>query len=214
MYTVKPCRHRLAERGMTLIEVVIFIVIVGVAIAGVVLLMNMTTRHSGDPQLRKQAIAIAESLLEEVEMAHYTYCDPADAQAPFATAAVVGAAGPQPVGSSAASGGCTNAASIEQVGPESGNARPYDNINDYVSALGAPQSIAISDVNGTAITGFAGTYSATLAVAKATLPGMATDPGANTSLGSALLITVTVTYQGGSVTLDGYRTQYAPQLIP
>jgi hypothetical protein len=57
-------------------------------------------------------------------------------------------------------------------------------------------------------------HMATLTISKATLPNMTTDPGASATLGSALLITVVVNYQGGSVQLDGYRTQYAPQLMP
>lgn len=57
-----------AQQGLTLIELVIFIVIVSVAVAGVLLVFNLTASHSADPLIRKQALAVAESLLEEIEL--------------------------------------------------------------------------------------------------------------------------------------------------
>jgi len=54
------------QQGMTLIELILFIIIVGVALAGVLSVFNVATRHSADPLVRKQAVAIAESLLEEL----------------------------------------------------------------------------------------------------------------------------------------------------
>lgn len=56
------------QHGVSLIELVMFIVIVGVALAGIVLVMNVVTRGSADPMVRKQAIAAAYSLLEEIEL--------------------------------------------------------------------------------------------------------------------------------------------------
>lgn len=57
--------------GVSLIELIIFIVIVSVALTGILLVMDQVTRHSADPLIRKQAIAIAESLLEEIELQDY-----------------------------------------------------------------------------------------------------------------------------------------------
>ena len=57
-----------SERGFSLVEVIIFIVIVGIAIAGVLGVMNITTAHSADPLIRKQAVAVAESMLEEISL--------------------------------------------------------------------------------------------------------------------------------------------------
>lgn len=56
------------QRGISLIELIIFIVIISVALTGILLVMNQVTRHSADPLIRKQAIAAAESLLEEIEL--------------------------------------------------------------------------------------------------------------------------------------------------
>ena len=54
--------------GVSLIELIMFIVIVSVALTGILAVMNVTTRGSADPLVRKQALAVAESLLEEVEL--------------------------------------------------------------------------------------------------------------------------------------------------
>ncbi|MDD2929581.1 MAG: type II secretion system protein [Sideroxydans sp.] len=56
------------QRGISLIELIMFIVIVSIGVTGILLVMNQTTAHSADPLLHKQALAVAESLLEEVEL--------------------------------------------------------------------------------------------------------------------------------------------------
>lgn len=58
----------LRQRGISLIELIIFIVIIGAAMAGVLLVMNQVTRSSADPLIRKQALAVAESMLEEIRL--------------------------------------------------------------------------------------------------------------------------------------------------
>jgi len=56
------------QRGISLIELIMFIVIVSVAVAGILLVLNVTEKGSADPLIRKQALAAAQSLLEEVEL--------------------------------------------------------------------------------------------------------------------------------------------------
>ena len=81
-------RHRpRAEHGISLVELIVFIVIVGIAAAGVVGALNMATRASTDPMIQKQALAIAEALLEEVQLQPFTYCDPDDPNAASALSA-------------------------------------------------------------------------------------------------------------------------------
>ncbi len=58
----------LVQRGISLIELIMFIVIISVALTGILLVMTKVTSHSADPLLHKQAIAAAESLLEEIEL--------------------------------------------------------------------------------------------------------------------------------------------------
>lgn len=187
---------RILQSGLTLVELVIFIAVVGIAVAGVLLVMNYITSRSADPQLRKEAIAVAEALLEEVEMSGFTYCDPLDTNFRTATGTFVGA------------NGC--ATTVENVGPEPGNTRPYDNVNDYVSAYGVPQAL-VGDVTGNTALIPAG-YAATLMETPEALGGITSgSPPASTNV---LRITVTVSYSGGSVTLEGYRTRYAPNFMP
>ena len=55
-----------AQQGLTLIELIISIVIIGIALAGVLSVMNLTTARSADPMIQHQALAIAEAYLEEI----------------------------------------------------------------------------------------------------------------------------------------------------
>ena len=62
------------QSGFSLIELVISIVIIGIAVAGILNVMNVTTQHSADPMIQHQALAIAEAYLEEIELK--AFCDP------------------------------------------------------------------------------------------------------------------------------------------
>jgi len=60
--------------GFTLIELIIFIVVVSVGLTGVLASLNISVKNSADPLRPKQALAIAEGLLEEILLK--SYCDP------------------------------------------------------------------------------------------------------------------------------------------
>jgi MSHA pilin protein MshD len=62
------------QRGFTLIELIIFIVVVSAGLAGILSVMNTVVKSSADPMVRKQAMALAESILEEIMLKEY--CDP------------------------------------------------------------------------------------------------------------------------------------------
>lgn len=180
------------QSGISLIELIMFIVIVTASVAGILVVMNNVSGHSADTLQRKQALAIAESLLEEVELMPSTFCDPDDANASTAVSAVLGA------------GGC--ATTLEGMGPEAGETRyvapQFDNVNDY-NGFNMPAGGGIRDVTNNTIAGLNG-YAATVAVAQAALGAV---PAAE-----SLRITVTVTAPDGEqVVLDGYRTRYAPR---
>jgi MSHA pilin protein MshD len=55
-----------SRRGFTLVEMVVLIVVIGIAVAGVLLVFQNTVRRSADPQVHKQALAIAEAMLDEI----------------------------------------------------------------------------------------------------------------------------------------------------
>lgn len=59
------------QRGLTFVELIVFIVVLGAALAGVLLVFNQVVARSADPLIRKQMLAIAESLLEEIEAQPY-----------------------------------------------------------------------------------------------------------------------------------------------
>ena len=54
------------QRGLSLIELVVFIVVVSVGVVGILSVFNITVKASADPVVRKQAIAVAEGMLDEV----------------------------------------------------------------------------------------------------------------------------------------------------
>jgi len=62
-------RHK--QLGVTLVELILSMVIISIALTGVLTVMNLTVRHSADPIVNHQAIAIAESYLEEVLLQTY-----------------------------------------------------------------------------------------------------------------------------------------------
>lgn len=191
------------QRGLTLIELIVFIVIVGVALAGVLTVLNHTAMHSADPIIRKQALSIAEALLEEAMAQPFTWCDPDDPQAATATSNAVGATG------------CTSAALVEALGPEGAETRgTYDNVSDYVNADGSAISgdgfglgdatHPIRNIAGTATAPLG--YTASIRVEDSGLNGIAA--------ADALLVTVTVSASGETLQVQGYRTRYAPNSVP
>lgn len=185
--TERGLGSRTRSRGVTLIEVIMFVVIVGIAAGGILMVFANTTRASADPLIRKQALAIAESLVEEVRMMPFTFCDPDDPAVTTATSPA----------------GC---AVPEAPGPEGGETRysaltPFDNVNDY---NGFAMAGGILDVTGATMAGL-GAYSATVAVGGIVFGGI---PATN-----AQLITVTVTGPNAiTVILNGIRTRHAPNL--
>lgn len=182
------------QSGVSLVEVIIFIVIVSVGVAGLMSVMNVTTKYSADPMIRKQAIAVGESLLEEVMLHPFTYCDPDDPNALTATSTA----------------GCTSVATTEGLGVEGGETRysnvtPFDNVNDY---HGFQMLAGIYPVNdGTTLVTGLENYKASVKMTSmdANTFGLPADPGA------VLRIDVTITdANGNDVGLTGYRFRYTP----
>jgi MSHA pilin protein MshD len=66
-----------AQRGLTLIELVISIVIIGIAAAALYSAMAAISGRSADPLLRQQSLALAEAYLEEIELQAYAVTAPA-----------------------------------------------------------------------------------------------------------------------------------------
>jgi MSHA pilin protein MshD len=192
-------RHN--QRGISLVELIMFIVIVSVALAGILLVMNTVTRGSADPLIHKQSLAIAESLLEEVELMPFTYCDPDDPTAATATSTAECSVRIESAGLDAA---FVPYQAIDET--RYSNTAPFDNVNDY-DAFSMSGAGGIKDITGAAISAALNGYSASINVSNTTLPDVAA--------GDALLIAVTVTGPDGvGVVVEGIRTRYAPRMLP
>ena len=59
------------QSGISLIELVIFIVIISVALTGITLIYINATRYSADPMMRIRSIELAQSTLEEILLKAY-----------------------------------------------------------------------------------------------------------------------------------------------
>ena len=66
------CTERRRQFGLSLIELIVFIVIVSVGIVGILAVFNVAVKASADPMLRKQSIAIAEALMDEIMSKAYS----------------------------------------------------------------------------------------------------------------------------------------------
>jgi len=182
-----PRTRRQALRGLSLIELIVFMIVLSTALAGVLQIFVQATANSADPAIRRQALAIAQSLLEEVQLMPFTFCDGDDANVETASSIA----------------GCASAA--DAIGPEAGEGRfatpQFDHVNDY---HGYTMTAGIVDITNAPVAGLSA-YSASVSVAAAALNTI------TAASGDALRITVTVTGPGGvSLALDGYRSRYAP----
>lgn len=182
---VRRCQH-----GISLVELVVFIAVLGVGIAGILGVMNLTVRGSASPLAQKQALAIAEAYLEEALAMPFTYCDPDDPAAANAQN----------------TGACATA---ELVGTEGGETRagtpPFDNVSDYANLSGVPAGLDAVPIGGL------GAYQVAVAVAEHSL----TDGANPVPAAASLRVTVTVTGPNDTVVvLDGYRSRHAPNALP
>jgi MSHA pilin protein MshD len=187
------------QAGVTLIELIIFIVIVSIAVVSMLEVFQLHTRHSADPMRRKQALMIAESLMEEVQLAKFTYCDPSSDNA----------------GDADSTAACNVPELFGQAGAEPAGPRPYDNVNDYVAAAG--QSTAAFDVGGVLSDADGAAMDVSGFLVKLTIVPEALDniPSGNTptDVGDVLRISIEVSYDDQILVLDGYRTRYAPNAL-
>lgn len=189
------CRYS----GLTIIELIMFIVVVSVGIAGILIVLNASVKGSADPMIRKNMLSIAEALLEEVQLMPFTYCDPADANAATASSPA----------------GC--ATLQESMGPESGQTRlntanQFNNVNDYDSIVSnaANGLNPVKDVASTAT--LPAGYSAAIQIVAENLNDIVST--STPAMMEALRIAVTVNYGSESVTLEGYRARHSPNFLP
>lgn len=186
------------QRGLTLIETIVSLLVISVGVIGVLSTMNASIRFSAEPMIQKQMTAIAESLLAEVLHQPFTFCDPDDAKAMSAmsTSDCGDPANRQdksgaPLTSPSPAGEARNGAAGTQ----------FDNVADY----GAFAINPVTDIaGGNAVAG----YAASVAIDRVGASMFAL-PAADD--GAVLRVTVTVTQGSESFALSGYRFRYAPR---
>src|SRR6266853_603637 len=112
------------QRGTTLVEVIIFIVIVSIAVTSVVNALSLAVRQSADPLVQRQTLAVAESLIQEIDGLPYAQKDPYNLSGPD-----------------------------DAIGREAGagSPLPFDNPNDYSgyseTGIVAPDGTAIAGLS-------------------------------------------------------------------
>jgi MSHA pilin protein MshD len=194
--SIEAVRKR--QQGVTLVELIMFMVIVAIALGGILQVMRLTTANSADPLRRKQALLIAEALLEEVRQAGFTRCDTRSSNSDSAPDTP----------------SCSIKEDFGNEGdPDKHYVRPYDNVNDYVSASGVATASfndgagRLADALGRPMD--VSGYTATVSIAPEALGDIGA--GTNAADSDALRIRVVVGFdKTESVTLDGYRARYDP----
>lgn len=190
------------QRGLTLIELIVFIVIVSVALVGVLTVLNVTTKSSADPMIRKQVLAVAEAILEEVQSQAYTLCSPDDANAAIATNATTGAGGCATTVQGLGAGGAARIANTDNVGDYAGvTLNPVSAVDGSHPLADYSAAITVTPEN----LGPAGTEITSTACASAT----------DCDALKVLRVSVTVSRNGAdSITLEGYRARHSPNMLP
>jgi MSHA pilin protein MshD len=199
------------QRGVSLVELIIFIVVVGTALAGVVSMLNIGVAHSADPMIQKQMQTIAEGLLDEIDQMPFSACDPVSNTNPSASTTTQ----------------CSPATSWQQLGYPLAGASPrssFNNLGNYCGNVGpnaatcsaltlGSSSTAMPDLTGSSAGSPVG-YWATVTLTPEALWGISSSSTAATAAAAAamnaLRVTVVVHFGNDSLTMETYRTRWSP----
>lgn len=195
-------------RGFTLVETIIFIVVVSIAVLGVTMLFSQSVRHSYQPLERQKAVALASGYMEEILRKKW------DENTPLGGGCVATSTGmcaaylaTRPPGACGAAGRvqagvCEPRYDVSpSYGPDTGEAREqYDDVDDYGAITDQSPPV---DAMGQPLDGEYPGYSVTVTVQKpaAAWNGIAAE--------DVKQVDVTVTPPGGGeLSLRGYRVNY------
>ena len=212
----KHFQHKILENskpqlGVSLVELIVFIVIVSVALVGVLKVLDITNKGSVDPLIRKQALSIAESLLLEVEQQPFTLCDPDDANASTALTTA------DCTGGAAASEDKNGVTALSTPSPNTesrySSTNPLDNVADYggftMPDVNCPGICSPGD--NTPLVGLSA-YAASVTITRVGTTTLFNGP-TTFDAGAVLQIKVRVTGPANTdITLTGYRFRYAPNI--
>lgn len=177
------------QPGFTLIELIMFIVIVSVGLSGVLLAFSTTVKNSADPMILKQALRIAEGTMAEVLQKEYQN----DSNDPNNISGTLG---------------CT----VNTTPPDYYKCTPdtpteranYNDVDDYsgFSQTGIRQLDGVTPVAGLE------NYTVTIAIDKSATATLGSLTGGLPAPNQVKKITVTVSGSGQAISLVGYRTNY------
>jgi MSHA pilin protein MshD len=167
------------QKGVTLVELVVSIVVISVGLAGLLVVMDRNTRSTGNPMIWHQAVAVGEAYLEEILLK--PFCDPDPGN-------ICQVSNP-PGGAN-----CT-------VCPAAEASRDlFDNVCDYDSL---PDNV-VRDQTGAAVGGL-GNYSVMVNVSVA---GALNGLSGGLCEVLEIQVTVTEPQAGTNVIISGYQTNY------
>jgi MSHA pilin protein MshD len=181
-------RQAQRQRGVSLLELLLAIVVIGIAATGALRWVWTNTQNSADPQMFQQANAVARSYLEEVLLR--SFCDPdfdpdADPVTLCPTDCVVSACS-----------SCGGTGLLQE------GSRPlFDDVCDYDGLADA----GVVDQTGAPVVGL-GAFNVTV-----TVDDSVTLNGLTGAAGQVVLVNVNVTHSGNQrvdVNLSGYRGNY------
>ena len=192
-------RHRapVRSRGFTLVELMVIIVVLGIAAATLTTVSVRSAEMSASMLVEQQALMVANSMLDEVRAMPFTYCDLNSAN----------------VGTAANQGACAIPEPLFPVlGPEPGESRlgalRFDHVTDY-NGLVIPANTLRDASNTLVSTYLPAVANCTIRVLVAPQAVASVPPVPNTE---AVRITVIVGCPGqlNPVTVDAVRIRYAP----
>ena len=126
-----------SDLGVTLVELVISIAVIGIGVSAVQLAMLATTARSADPMLQHQASAIAEAYLEEILLKDYLDPDTAGVcPAPEATRDVYD--------------NVCDYAAVDDTGARSQDGTPVAGLADYRVRVNVDGSATLNGLSGSA----------------------------------------------------------------
>jgi MSHA pilin protein MshD len=167
------------QRGFSLVELVLFIIIVGIAIGGMASLYANATMHSHEPFLRQRALAVANAYMDEILRKRW------NAAAPLGGVCVNTGAS------------CPTGPVAIAIGNDGQNRNGFDDIDDYNGLAEVP-----TDAQGNPMPGYAG-FNVNVTVAQ---PGAAWN---GVDARDVRRIDVRVTNPvGEAVTLTSYRLNF------
>jgi len=178
-----------AHRGFTLIETVMFIVIVGIAVSAMVTVFSTNVIHSHEPMLRQKAVSLANFYMDEILRKKWNEATPTGGGCV-----------------NTGSGKCPTGPAAIAISPDGDTRANYDDVDDYnsITAESPPR-----DQTDTALANFNG-YTVDVAVTTGTafnpLGSGARDVDASDTL--RIQVDVAVAATNETITLIAYRSNF------